>query len=578
MSSLLDARGGSAGPPCRALPGARGGPPGVAALSPATTASPTSAESPPGGAGVMEEVVEEFTGYGTAAWPRKRARSSATSDSEEDSDEDEGSLMGFELQPRFAVERTVGRGSFGVVVQARDTSAEGQLVAIKRIDNVFQSVAMGKRVLREVCLLRALRGHPRVIALRQLLRPKGTTCQDYKRIFIVLDWCTSDLYKLINSTIELTVGEVGRVMMGILQGLEHLHAHRVIHRDIKPANVLLDHDLSVKLADFGLARWLPAEDSEDPVLLSALHTPAVPAEDSLSSPPPSLGPTLMLRRKISHHVVTELYRAPEIVLQQPYDINADLWSAGCIFAELLSALAVSQEGQPTREGAASRPIFHQDGRVMGGYQSRPPLFAFDKALHPLDSDPSPSDQEDLIRVYLRVLRDHLPEFSSSSVLDDLGPRFQEIEAKFWSENQRGSPGTLDNEPSEPLPSNLRQRVARAPTPAVEILLQLLALSPSRRLSASDAIQHPFFRGVGHPEALSEAASGSEVASDLPTEPGRSLAAVSPPTTEDTAKNSSLNSAATFDLACTMSPMSEKKATRLLRASLWREIEQFAEGP
>ena len=94
-------------------------------------------------------------------------------------------------------------------------------------------------------------------------------------------------------------------MHQLLSGIAYCHAHRVLHRDLKPQNLLIDNRGTIKLADFGLAR--------------AFSLPV---------------------RTYTHEVVTLWYRAPEILLgTKTYSTAVDVWSLGCIFAEM-----VSQEG------------------------------------------------------------------------------------------------------------------------------------------------------------------------------------------------------------------------------------------
>ena len=88
------------------------------------------------------------------------------------------------------------------------------------------------------------------------------------------------------------------IMFQILTGVDFLHSNRIVHRDIKPANILISNNGKIKLADFGLARIY-----EHAQLLTAL-------------------------------VVTLWYRAPEVLLQANYASPIDIWSCGCIFAEL----------------------------------------------------------------------------------------------------------------------------------------------------------------------------------------------------------------------------------------------------
>ena len=91
-------------------------------------------------------------------------------------------------------------------------------------------------------------------------------------------------------------------MHQLLSGIAYCHAHRVLHRDLKPQNLLIDNRGTIKLADFGLAR--------------AFSLPV---------------------RTYTHEVVTLWYRAPEILLgTKTYSTAVDVWSLGCIFAEMVS--------------------------------------------------------------------------------------------------------------------------------------------------------------------------------------------------------------------------------------------------
>lgn len=101
---------------------------------------------------------------------------------------------------------------------------------------------------------------------------------------------------------QLGLGEaiIKKFMSQLCEGIRYCHSHRVLHRDLKPQNLLIDREGNLKLADFGLAR--------------AFGVPL---------------------RTYTHEVVTLWYRAPEILLGgRQYSTGVDIWSVGCIFAEM----------------------------------------------------------------------------------------------------------------------------------------------------------------------------------------------------------------------------------------------------
>lgn len=134
----------------------------------------------------------------------------------------------------------------------------------------------------------------------------------------------------------------------IYSGLKYIHSAGVLHRDLKPANVLINQDCSVKICDFGLARAVEGMNDKEG---ADKHAPT-DADDILAGLPKSnkLKKTKKLKRKgkvnekkitrdLTSHVVTRWYRAPELILiEKNYDAKIDVWSLGCIYAELLGKL------------------------------------------------------------------------------------------------------------------------------------------------------------------------------------------------------------------------------------------------
>jgi len=225
-----------------------------------------------------------------------------------------------------------GKGAYSVVARAFDET-EKKRVAIKRIAEVFYDAHEAKKVLREIRLLRDFH-HPHIISLRSLIYP--TSIEDFEDIFMVTEWMDGDLRRRIKSGAEMQPQMVQLLMAQLLAALAHVHSVRGIHRDLKPANILLSRDGTLKLGDFGLARCEAADsrggrtgteheqesDSSGGEAGGTAFTPLSP------QPPP-------LKRRMTAYVVTRWYRAPEVILQEPYACSLDMWSVGCIFKELL---------------------------------------------------------------------------------------------------------------------------------------------------------------------------------------------------------------------------------------------------
>ena len=152
--------------------------------------------------------------------------------------------------------------------------------------------------LREIAILMDLQ-HENIVSLKDIVM-KDTV------IFFVQEYCNTDLSKFLQNDIpegqKLTAQIIRSYIHQILIGVTYCHMERIIHRDLKPANILLsgkNHE-TIKLADFGLAR--------------AFSIPIKP---------------------YTKNVVTLYYRSPELLLEMDeYATPVDVWSVGCIFAEL----------------------------------------------------------------------------------------------------------------------------------------------------------------------------------------------------------------------------------------------------
>ena len=179
-----------------------------------------------------------------------------------------------------------------------------------------------------------------------------------------------------------------------LKCLKYMHSANLLHRDLKPSNLLLNSECHVKVADFGLARSLDKRPDQQPLF--------------------------------TDYVATRWYRAPEILLgSNNYTKGVDMWSLGCILAELLL-------GKPVFPGTST---LNQLDRVME-VTGRPTPEDIESINSPL----APTMLESLPPAKARRLRDMFPTAS-----DD----------------------------------------------ALDLLRSLLQFNPGRRLTAEQALRHPY---------------------------------------------------------------------------------------
>ncbi|OKL63970.1 Mitogen-activated protein kinase hog1 [Talaromyces atroroseus] len=214
----------------------------------------------------------------------------------------------FEITSRYTDLQPVGMGAFGLVCSARD-QLTGQPVAVKKIMKPFSTPVLSKRTYRELKLLKHLRhenvsGAPPFLrrpedidSLSQVISLSDIFISPLEDIYFVTELLGTDLHRLLTSR-PLEKQFIQYFLYQILRGLKYVHSAGVVHRDLKPSNILINENCDLKICDFGLARI------QDP--------------------------------QMTGYVSTRYYRAPEIMLTwQKYDVEVDIWSAGCIFAEML---------------------------------------------------------------------------------------------------------------------------------------------------------------------------------------------------------------------------------------------------
>ncbi|XP_064632614.1 mitogen-activated protein kinase 12-like [Lineus longissimus] len=209
----------------------------------------------------------------------------------------------WEVPSKYKNLAIIGAGSFGQVCKA-ENSETGEKVAIKKLSRPFLDPIIARRSYREIKVLKFMR-HENIIRLIDLFTP-ATTAEKMEDLYLVTELMTTDLSTVIREhRRELDDKKIEFLVYQMLKGLKHVHAAGTIHRDIKPSNIVIDCDnCSLKIVDFGLARQ---------------------KEDD----------------KMTGYVVTRYWRAPEVIFNwTQYTESVDIWSVGCIMAELYTGRAL----------------------------------------------------------------------------------------------------------------------------------------------------------------------------------------------------------------------------------------------
>jgi len=189
----------------------------------------------------------------------------------------------------------IGEGTYGTVFKAKNKETS-EIVALKRVRLDDDDEGVPSSALREICLLKELK-HRNIVRLHDVLHSD-------RKLTLVFEHCDQDLKKYFDSLHgDIDPDVVKSFMYQLLRGLSYCHSRNILHRDLKPQNLLINKTGELKLADFGLAR--------------AFGIPV---------------------RCYSAEVVTLWYRPPDVLFgAKLYTTSIDMWSAGCIFAELANA-------------------------------------------------------------------------------------------------------------------------------------------------------------------------------------------------------------------------------------------------
>ncbi|CAL2041351.1 unnamed protein product [Caenorhabditis brenneri] len=204
----------------------------------------------------------------------------------------------FTIPLRYSNLSFLNAGAQGTVVIA-DDSIRGERVAIKKMQRPFVMTMSAKRAYREFVLLTTIK-HPNIIRLLNAFTP-DSSLDTFQEVYLVMELMAHDLHEVIRG-VRLDHKMLSFFVYQTLCAIKHLHDSGVMHRDLKPSNIVVSERCELKILDFGLARKTNVD-------------------------------TAM---RMSDYVVTRYYRAPEVIFGLPYSEKMDIWSVGCIFAEMIN--------------------------------------------------------------------------------------------------------------------------------------------------------------------------------------------------------------------------------------------------
>ena len=313
----------------------------------------------------------------------------------------------------------VGHGSFGRVYKSTYQTEEGKIieVAVKKI-NIRNNEGFPLSAIREISILKNYRHRNLVPFINSFVDPPNQNKKG--NVSLVYEYAQHDLASLIKENIDFDLDCIKSITFQILSGVKYIHDNYILHRDIKPANILILNKGQVKLADFGLSRFFEKRKNQWKAYTNAVET--------------------------------LWYRAPELLLSECYyKTSIDMWSVGCVMAELFTKQPLFKEQNPLNQ---IKTIFNFIGRPK---------------------------EEELTRYY-KINEGISPEFPKN--LETIMPESGEI---------------IDIEKN--LVELDKTKYLGESKPALDLIKGLLNFNVNKRLSADQALNHEFFKGMDYDKAV-----------------------------------------------------------------------------
>ena len=301
--------------------------------------------------------------------------------------------------------KIIGEGTYGAVYKARDIETS-EWVALKRMFiEEEDDEGIASTTIREIALLKQL-NHPNVIRLQKIFFERND-------LYLVFDLLSCDLKAFMKREMlkhkMIAINKIQNIMYQILDGISYCHSVGIIHRDIKPQNILINCNTEgIKITDFGLSR--------------CYNLP---------------------NKTWTHEIITLWYRPPEVLLGcKSYSIYVDIWSIGCLFAELLNH---------------NKPLFHGNSEISQLMQ------IFMKCGTPNDSP---------------YFRQHCKDFKSN-------------------DNYKVYPKWERKNIQQICPRKWEKKYKHLKGDGLQLLDKMLYLEPNTRITPKEALQHQFFTNYKH---------------------------------------------------------------------------------
>ncbi len=352
---------------------------------------------------------------------------------------------------KYKVVGFISSGTYGRVYKALGRHGQAGEFAIKKFkpDKEGEQASytgISQSAVREMALCSEL-NHGNVIRLVEIIL-------EDKCIFMVFEYAEHDLLQIIHHHTQqprhpIPPTTIKSIMFQLLNGCQYLHTNWVLHRDLKPANIMVTSGGEVKIGDLGLAR----------LAYKPLHS-------------------LYSGDKV---VVTIWYRAPELLLgSRHYTPAIDMWAVGCIFAELLSLRPIFKGEEAKMDSKKTVPFQRNQMQKIVDIMGLPT-----KERWPLLTSMIEYSQLTTLQPPINHGSSHHHQHSHHyQPQRQAGAGVSHLEKWYYNTIHQQTSGSGPGSGTSPLSSLGAE--------GYQLLAGLLEYDPDQRLTAADALQHPFF--------------------------------------------------------------------------------------